>query len=235
MKKLIRIITNVLFGISLCVLLILSSFAVFVYDTQYYDTQFEKLSIAEKTHIAPKDLTIIMDNMIQYFKDKRENLDMQLPVNGETREIFKEDEKSHLQDVKNLFTFANVLFYISLFYIIIFTICKLIQFRKMFFKKYFKLISVTLTCFICIVLVITLAACIDFNAMFLLFHEIFFPQGNYFFSSSTSIMVSMVPEEFFIHTVLLGGINLIFSTIILLSIYPLYCLIEKKYFQLKQH
>jgi len=45
-----------------------------------------------------------------------------------------------------------------------------------------------------IVLIVGIAAALAFDPLFLLFHEIFFPQGNFLFDPATSNLLRLYPE-----------------------------------------
>jgi uncharacterized membrane protein len=45
-----------------------------------------------------------------------------------------------------------------------------------------------------IVTVIGVAAAVAFDPLFLLFHEVFFPQGNFLFDPATSNLIRLYPE-----------------------------------------
>ena len=47
------------------------------------------------------------------------------------------------------------------------------------------------------VLVLAGAAALAFDAMFLLFHQVFFPQGNFLFDARSSNMLTLYPEAYF--------------------------------------
>jgi uncharacterized membrane protein len=58
----------------------------------------------------------------------------------------------------------------------------------------------------------------NFTQQFIYFHEIFFPQGNYFFSE-TSVLISTYPETFFI----MMGLSIFFISCIIFIILGCFC------------
>ncbi len=102
-------------------------------------------------------------------------------------------EKSHLEDVKILFLGSTlVLFFSCLAFLLLVVSTKkrandnlIWQGLKM--ASFFSLVIVFLLLFFTL---------FDFDNLFIYFHEIFFPQGNWLFPSS-SLMVQVFPEELF--------------------------------------
>ena len=104
---------------------------------------------------------------------------------------YTELELSHLQDVQRVMTFVNYLFYLSLLIctiIITATIKNKILRQRLFFWGGFSTIIVVILILIC--------SLVGFNSTFTIFHEIFFPQGNWIFPSE-SLLIETFPLEFF--------------------------------------
>jgi len=104
---------------------------------------------------------------------------------------YTELELSHLQDVQRVMTFVNYLFYLSLLIctiIITATIKNKILRQRLFFWGGFSTIIVVILILIC--------SLVGFNSTFTIFHEIFFPQGNWIFPSD-SLLIETFPLEFF--------------------------------------
>jgi len=105
---------------------------------------------------------------------------------------YTEDEISHLEDVKKLMHFANN-YFVFILVIEIFLLVVIYQIdRKQFYKPflYGGIISTA-------VLLLTLFwALMDFSSLFNLFHQIFFPQGNWQFPE-TGKLVNLFTASFF--------------------------------------
>ncbi len=114
-------------------------------------------------------------------------------LNGEgTLPQFEENAVSHMQDVKNVFFYVDVIFYVSLFFLTL--MITYYQSDKTMFQKIFKYGGWTTVIGLS---VITLFSLISFNTLFTLFHKIFFPQGNWQFPAD-SLLIQTFPIEFFI-------------------------------------
>ena len=101
-------------------------------------------------------------------------------------------ERSHLQDVRKVMKAADYLFYFSLLILtLIFT------YHKKDRKQLAKLLKYGGITTISFMLAILLLSALFFNQVFALFHQIFFPQGNWTFASD-SLLIQIFPLEFFI-------------------------------------
>ncbi len=118
--------------------------------------------------------------LFQYFQGK------------EIPEIFNEQEKAHLQDVKHLLKYS---YYLLEIIAVILAFCMIDDWRKII--KYGT-----------ILLIILLAAgfLIPFDSFFTSFHKILFPQGNWQFPAD-SMLIQLYPASFFENYGIAIGIN----------------------------
>jgi len=97
--------------------------------------------------------------------------------------VFNEQEKAHLQDVRKVLKSA---FAFSLIILISFLACFFTNWRKITKYGFHLFISICLLAFI-----------VPFDSLFTKFHHVFFPQGNWQFSVSSTI-ISYYSQTFFI-------------------------------------
>ena len=101
-------------------------------------------------------------------------------------------EISHLEDAKIVLLIADYAFYISLL------LCTLIiamyERKRAELRQFFFWGGVTTIAVMSFVLIFIFA---DFNLAFVTFHKIFFPQGNWIFSTD-SLLIQTFPESFFV-------------------------------------
>ena len=99
---------------------------------------------------------------------------------------------SHLEDVKGVMNFIDYLFYFSL--LVCTGIITYYKKNKEQLMKLFKYGGITTLVSIGFILLFALFA---FNHVFTLFHQIFFPQGNWIFPTN-SLLIQTFPIDFFI-------------------------------------
>lgn len=98
-------------------------------------------------------------------------------------------EVSHMEDVKNVFVVSIGVLFFSIF-LITFLVFKI---KNKHVWQAFKKSSILVILIIILLLILSL---FNFENLFIYFHEIFFPQGNWLFAPS-SLMVQVFPEELF--------------------------------------
>jgi integral membrane protein (TIGR01906 family) len=69
-----------------------------------------------------------------------------------------------------------------------------------------------------LVAVIGIAAALAFDQMFLLFHAIFFPQGNYLFDPATSDLIRLYPDWYWEGITLRVGVSFLAGAVVLASL-----------------
>lgn len=104
------------------------------------------------------------------------------------RVTFTTDEYSHMADVRSVFRGAETLAVLALG-VIVFRL-----FRARGQGLGLRLIRDASLVAAAIVVIVGIAAAVAFDPLFLLFHEIFFPQGNFLFEPATSNLLRLYPE-----------------------------------------
>jgi integral membrane protein (TIGR01906 family) len=115
-------------------------------------------------------------------------------VNGATQNLtinYTNAEISHLQDVKGIITGERFLFIGS--YLVVILVFALNMKDRSFAKKLLRKGGFTTLIVMGIVL---LSLIFGFNTIFTLFHQVFFPQGNWLFSPD-SLLIQTFPLDFF--------------------------------------
>lgn len=129
------------------------------------------------------------------------------------------EERSHLEDVKKV---INVVDYF--FYGITLAVLGTLFFFRNDKKDLHKLLWYSGLTIVGIILLVELLSLLSFNGVFTLFHQLFFPQGNWQFPAD-SLLIQTFPLEFFITIS-----SRIFLTAILLgSLFILLSFILKRY------
>lgn len=152
-----------------------------LYNTTYYDSEFEKNNVYDNIDKSKADN--IISNLLSYFKGEA-NL-----------QYFSDREQSHLEDVKNLLgTFFTILSIAVAILIITLTTLFFVN-REEFLDNLFKQLFLGgLSSFA--LLALLFLASLNFSMTFEGFHKLFFPQGNYSFAPN-SLLITLFPTVFF--------------------------------------
>ncbi len=199
MKK-ISIFIIILLIINLLILIYLANFKLMIYNNDFYNKEFKKNNVYNEVENAD----IKLNEILLFFKDKKQLGD-----------DFTENEKSHLQDVKNLITGINYAIYGILLIIISLIMVLLLIYRKDL-HSFFKIIGFSFMITGFSILLISLVLYIfagSFSDLFVKFHLIVFPWGNWQFPD-TSILIKMFPEQFFYNFAYKSVGNSIFTALI---------------------
>ena len=209
---------------------LLGSIHFWSFNESFYKNEHDKLMlygkhISEYIGITDDDLAKLTHFTLSYLNDPKASLDIQMNVKGKQREIFTDDEKAHMVDVRNLNLAANYLFFDSA---VVFTaFIALYIFRKYpvsVLFAYYKKILMYIMIFIGI---IGIWIMFDFDGFWTFFHHIFFPSNElWLLDLRSDILIMIVPPEFFNHLVV--TIVVTFVSLILLFYLILYLLNKKE-------
>lgn len=152
-----------------------------------------------------------------YFKNYQEKVMGYLLNKDDLLIEMNELEVSHMKDVKNLILYAMIILLFSLIFLIF---SYLILKRKNKLKLFYN--SLKLSSFYIIILIIFLLLTIsNFDFVFIVFHEILFPQGNWLFPASSE-MIQVFPEslfkKLFIYSLLMSSFLSTFLYLLILKI-----------------
>jgi len=131
------------------------------------------------------------------------------PISYGTGPIFTSDEYAHMADVRAVFRGAEVAALLALF---------VGGYRIARARRHgdaLRLVRAGALVAAGIVAVIGLAAAVAFEPLFLLFHDVFFPQGNFLFDQATSNLLRLYPEWYW--QGITAGVGVSFIVVALLA------------------
>ena len=205
-RKNIRVlfyIAAVVFIICIPVLLLASNIRLIANDLYLHQYEFDKYSVSRETGLSRTELVEISEEMISYLNSGSI---------GNAMSIFTGNEIKHLSDVRSLIQICYILQWATLGYITAFIIAGFICKRKQFLVVFNNLVAAGSTVSVILVVVIGIAALVDFNWLFILFHHAFFRNGfwvssgylphiyteGFFSDAGTIIAETMILESLFI-------------------------------------
>ena len=183
---------------ALVVMLLLTCVSQAVFgNMNYFRKEFEKYNVTQNIDMEMDDIMYVMDELMDYLHGDREDLeDIVTEVNGETRDFFTEREKTHMADCKVLFDGGFAIRKGAAVVFVALTL--LLVFKKKFslrrFLKYAALFSVIIAAGAGILAV---AASIDFNACFIVFHKLFFNNDLWILDPAEDLIINILVKPFF--------------------------------------
>jgi integral membrane protein (TIGR01906 family) len=111
-------------------------------------------------------------------------------------------EASHMRDVRfifGFFYFVSLLFFLLLVSYLIFVLrLKNIKRRKLLLEEFFSSLMKGAVMSLIVLLFLIIFSFVNFSSSFDVFHQIFFPQGNWSFPAD-SLLITLFPLSFFIN------------------------------------
>ena len=196
----ISIACNVLGIICLVVVLLLSAVRIVAFSPSYYANQYASYDVAGMIGTSDEELAMITENMLDYLKGDRENLDMtaNIEMKDGMSEVFTDIEKMHMADVQWLFRIGFITRDLTLLGFGIFMIAAFFFRRQGFVKRCGKVSLITMLVSLAALIVGGYFLMTDFTNLFIKFHEVSFTNDMWLLDPSIHVLINLVPEEFFI-------------------------------------
>lgn len=204
MKK-IHWFAGIILGFSIIVALLITSFEIAMYsDFDVYRQEYEKYDVLSDLDMTMDDVMYVTHEMMDYLRGEGDTLSVMTTVEGQEQDFFNEQDRFHMGEVRDLFIgglnirlgacAAAVL-------CILFLVITRADIKKIIPGSYWIALGVTGAA----VLMIGIAAVVDFNAVFVQFHHIFFDNDLWIFDPAEDYMIRMLPEGLFYDMVMRIG------------------------------
>ena len=191
-----------LFMLCLPVLLLATSIGWAVNSHWLYNYGFQKYSIIQTPALAEFDLEEIANGLISYFNSGEEYINLVVAKDGESFELFTQEEIIHFKDVKGLIWLDYWLMLGAGIYVLAYAgICLSWQRRRHWRRLAWGIAGGTGITLV-LVLALGLGVLLGFNQLFYQFHLLFF--SNEFWSAK-GYMLMLFHEHFFYDTALFCG------------------------------
>ncbi|SHI98114.1 TIGR01906 family membrane protein [Parasporobacterium paucivorans] len=214
--NMIRWMMGGIFALALIIVTLVTSFEAALYSgLAFYEREYTKYDVARDVDMEMKDILYVTDEMMKYLVDDRDDLMIETVIAGEKGYFFNDREISHMEDVKLLFAKGLLLRSISL---IVMAVCLLVLvlLRKRPVFVLSRCIKYGIITFAILVAALGAAMWADFNKVFTLFHKIFFTNDLWILNPETDRLINILPEGFFLDTVVRIGIIFGCSMVIIL-------------------
>lgn len=215
MKKL-HWCAGIILGFSIIAALLITSFEIAMYaDFDVYRQEYEKYDVLSDLDMTMDDVMYVTHEMMDYLRGEGDTLSVMTTVEGQEQDFFNEQDRFHMGEVRDLFIgglnirlgacAAAVL-------CILFLVITRADVKKIIPGSYWIALGVTGAA----VLLIGIAAVVDFNAVFVQFHHIFFDNDLWIFDPAEDYMIRMLPEGLFYDMVMRIGAIFVVSLVVLL-------------------
>ncbi len=198
MKSFLTVVCAVTGSVMLIIALLIVSIEMFALNPAFFDSEYEELGTAQSIGMSDDDLKVVTKNLIDYIKGARENLDMQADIHGQQREVFiDKTEKDHMVDVKALYLGTRDVRTIFLTGAAVLFILAVVLGSKNAVKRLCTSFLRVSGVFVILVAALGIYAAADFTSFWTTFHRVFFTNELWILDPGKSILIQMVPEQFF--------------------------------------
>ena len=223
-------LAGVLLAFAVIAAVLISSFEIAMYsDFSVYQKEYEKYDVLSELDMAMDDVMYVTHEMMAYLRGERDTLSVMTTVEGKEQDFFNEQDRFHMGEVRDLFIGGlNIRTgsCIAAVLCLAFLLATRADMRKIIPRSYQAALGVSAAA----AAFIGIAAVIDFNAVFVQFHHIFFDNDQWIFDPAEDYMIRMLPEGLFYDFVIrIGGIFLgILAILFAASLIPGYLRKKKK-------
>ena len=217
MKKL-HWCAGIILGFSVIAALLITSFEIAMYaDFDVYRQEYEKYDVLSELDMTMDDVMYVTHEMMDYLRGEGDTLSVVTTVEGQEQDFFNEQDRFHMGEVRELFIGGlNIRFgaCVAAVLCILFLVITRADIKKVVPRSYRIALGVTGAA----VILIGIAAVVDFNAVFVQFHHIFFDNDLWIFDPAEDYMIRMLPEGLFYDMVMRIGAIFVVSLVVLLML-----------------
>ncbi len=171
-----------------------------------YEALFERHSVSERTGITPEGLVHVGREVQAYFASGTDApLSVTVQVYGVPRTLFNENEVSHMADVKALFRRVYRVQAISAVLLTALVLLAAWRLGREALGVAASWLRRGSALTAAVILILGLLSVVAFRQVFIVFHYIGFPQGNWVFDPRTEYLVQVFPFGFWRDITLLIG------------------------------
>lgn len=197
MNKAISVVFTVILAVALPVTIVLTSVQFVAFNEDFFMEEFEKYDRMEATGMDRDQLSKVARAFIDYLSLQKDELNMQVVVNGRQRLLFNDKELMHMDDVRSLFEGGFAL----RLWAVILSIVSIAVIGLWGYKKGIDGIARALAWASGVPLVLGAAVALllatDFDRWFIYFHLTFFNNDLWQLDPSTDILINIFNEGFF--------------------------------------
>jgi len=191
-----RIAVIVLLAISLPLFFISLNVRVLTNSQTFYEWGFDANNVERRTGLDDAALTSAASQLIDYFGNDEEFLDLRVEFEGREIELFNQREITHMADVKDV---MNVMFnavWVTGAMVVIVVAVGFYLLGRGFLPMLRSGIMWSTIAGLTVAALFGLATLIDFNTTFRLFHEVVFRNDFWKLSPSQSLLLRLFPQGF---------------------------------------
>ncbi len=178
----------------MCAILVTAVEAVVYWNDGYFEKEYRKYNVLRHVPMEMNSLLYVTEEMMDYLRGDRKDLNIQVPINGRIQEFFNEKEKRHMNDVKELFLAAERLRTQGLWTA---ALAGLLLLWRRQIGILLRTLQWGVGLFLAAVGTIAFLAAASFTKYFTWFHLLLFDNNDWLLNPATDRLINIVPEGFF--------------------------------------
>ncbi len=198
-------IATALFVIAIPVLLITSNVRFLAGEVRFYERGFREHGSAANTGLSLSELDRAGRDIISYFEDDRQRLNILVNDDGDEVALFSSKETQHMEDVKALMRGVFRLHEISLAYVLVYIGGVFLWAGSVSLRRLAVLALGGIGVGLGVTAIVGAFAVTGFDAMWTRFHEIAFRNDLWQLNPDTDRLIQMFPEPFWEEAVYFVG------------------------------
>ena len=167
------------------------------FDRNFYIKEYDKNNTAEVIGISDEQLMMVTEHLLGYLDDTEEVLKIDAEIHGVVRNVFDERDTLHMVDVKVLYQNAMLVRNVTLVLALVIFGYNILQLKKEVVASLAVSFYKALGAFMMVCAAVLIGAAVDFDAMWRFFHTIFFSNDLWLLDPNVSVLINMVPLQFF--------------------------------------
>lgn len=205
---------------------LLTCFQITINQDGYFVRLSQQFQTGQAVGITDQEAGQVLDHLVDYMEGREESIQMTLEVNGQSQELFTQDEITHMEDVQKLYQTARLGRDICLIGAAVLYLLVLLFGRPRPFRLWAGgyLASCGLTAVVGGGL--TIWAVRDFNSFWTKFHQLLFSNDLWLMDPEKSKMILLCPAELFQSILRQGGLWTL-SAMVLLAAISMICIIRR--------
>jgi integral membrane protein (TIGR01906 family) len=195
--KLLKSIATGLFVLSLPVLFVTTSLRWLVSDVGWYRAGFEKYGVSQTTGMSSDELARAAEQISRYLIFQRDRVDdIVVNVRGENLLLFNDRENTHMRDVQALLGRFYALQVASGAYALLYLVSTPLWQRRGYWRALGSQLRGGGALTVGIIAVFGALSLVDFDQLFLRFHELSFSNDFWMLDPTKDRLIMMFPEGF---------------------------------------
>ncbi len=206
-----------LFLLALPLFLVLSNVRIAANELAVYRYAFDRYEAEERTGVARADLDRAARDIVLYFRDDRDLLDIRVAIDGQEQALFNPREVLHMRDVKDLMGGAFSVQELALAYVVGYIAVVYLWARERSLRHLARLVALGGALTLAALALATAAVVAGFDDLFREFHVVSFSNDLWKLDPDRDRLIQMFPRGFWFDATLGVGLLTIAEAALLVA------------------